>query len=154
MGFLNEERKTALVEKLCALSMPESLAGWFASWPDDHATLDAQLTAAVENCIKWCQDYTDLEEDAPPEAATALVQFTLADLVIMDVYSDEIKERGLNGPENFPVFNKAIRENMAKLDGMAAALSGNHRVQKIDFDVLAKAAEVGLRMPQAKQTLH
>lgn len=155
MGFLNAERAADLTIKLTTgLSMPAQYATIFTSWSDDE--VDIQLAKSVSAASKFAK--LALEDNTDQDM---YVRFVLASLVIMDVYADEIKERGMNGEMDFPLFNAFLENEIAGLkqaEELLVASGTGGKQLRLSFDLREKAKELGLvkggAFEQQKPTLH
>jgi hypothetical protein len=106
--FLSEERRSTLIDNLCCLGMPRTIAEDHGSLSDKNLVyLDKNLAAVVWRVSERCQQLQDPATHHNEQRAIALTILLAADTMILATYTAELKHRKLPAVQ-FPRSTKAI----------------------------------------------
>ncbi len=120
--FLPKGRQDKLVTDLMRLTCPAELAHQFANYRDDVAYVDSCLSFTLNNLAQRCRLLVEAAIQRDGDRVHSLRTFIEADVAVLDVYLDEIKDRKL--PQRlFPRLMRAMQAVIASTDRCRALIS-------------------------------
>lgn len=117
--FLSEPRRENLKAALIKLSMPETLADEFTSFPDDVKEIDRRLAATTSQSADYARRLAASEVN---EEIAVLTVFILTCITIMNAYKDEARDRKLTG-KDLPLWLSIAKEAASDLAEVKDALT-------------------------------
>lgn len=115
--FLKPSRRNELREQFIGLTMPAVYADAILSIEfneDNLGELDDYLTHHSQGVLEWAQRMADAAVEKNEEDMKMYAMYLTADMLLLDAYTEECRERGVMSAENFPKFLEAAKIGVVK----------------------------------------